>query len=298
MNEFDNDFKNEFEIVTLRTGIKSLRSMERAETFHPVTGPWFEANALHVEQQRLVERSEKSSPFVVWDVGLGAAANTLAAIAAFLTAEKKSESSLENKIQIHSFDQSTRPLEFALKNREDLTYIQGYEKKIAELLKNHRVHISPKMEWFLHLGEFGEVLKQIAPSDNPRIPHPEAVLYDPYSPATNPEMWTLEHFKLLYSCLSPSTPCLLSNYTCSTAVRVGLLSAGFYVGKGRGVGLKSETTVASNHLEMLQEPLGMDWLAKVQRSTNSAPLKSNSYTKSTISEEDLMKLKAHLQFTR
>jgi hypothetical protein len=41
---------------------------------------------------------------------------------------------------------------------------------------------------------------------------------------------------------------------------VTLLLAGFYVGIGASVGEKAETTVASNSLELIERPLGRDWL--------------------------------------
>src|SRR5947209_1351712 len=99
-----------FELVTLKSGVISLRSLENRETFHPVTGPKAEANILHVRQQRLLERSTDSSAlgetFIIWDVGLGAAANALAAIEALECAA--------SRVEIHSFDKTTAPLEFAL----------------------------------------------------------------------------------------------------------------------------------------------------------------------------------------
>src|SRR4051812_16001165 len=95
-----------FEMVTLKTGIKSLRCTERKETFHPGIGPWVEANQLHVHQQRLVERCSASTRFVIWDVGFGAAANVLAAIEALR--------GCACEIEIHSFDKTTAPIEFAL----------------------------------------------------------------------------------------------------------------------------------------------------------------------------------------
>src|SRR5271168_1316865 len=99
-----------FELVTLKSGVMSLRSLENRETFHPVTGPKAEANILHVQQQRLVERAaaitQAGGTFVVWDVGFGAAANVLAAVDAL--------SRTDSRVEIHSFDKTTAPVEFAL----------------------------------------------------------------------------------------------------------------------------------------------------------------------------------------
>jgi hypothetical protein len=74
------------------------------------------------------------------------------------------------------------------------------------------------------------------------------------------------------------------------------LLAGFYVGVGRSVGEKAETTVASNDLGLLEKPLTLDWLNRVRNSTNSAPLRAQVYSKSKISEADFERLKMLPQF--
>ena len=43
-------------LVTLANGVRSVRSLAEAETFHPVIGPVAEAEALYVRQLRLRER--------------------------------------------------------------------------------------------------------------------------------------------------------------------------------------------------------------------------------------------------
>jgi hypothetical protein len=77
----DSAVPNNYCLVYLRNGARSIRALAEAETFHPVIGPAREAEALYVRQLRLPERvREASGEFVVWDVGLGAAANALTVI--------------------------------------------------------------------------------------------------------------------------------------------------------------------------------------------------------------------------
>jgi tRNA U34 5-methylaminomethyl-2-thiouridine-forming methyltransferase MnmC len=279
-----NPFMSEFELITLKSGLKSLRSLERQETFHPTSGPMSEARLLHVEQQRLVERSSQVGKFVIWDVGFGAAANVLSAIEALIHRDAE--------IEIHSFDKTTAPMEFALHHAHELKYVLDFQHQIRELLTQRQVQISPRMQWYLHLGDFSTQIKD----EYKNLNSPHAVFYDPYSSATNPEMWTLENFSYLNHALNSNTPCLWTNYTRSTAVRVALLLAGFYVGVGRSVGEKAETTVASNDLGLLEKPLTLDWLNRVRNSTNSAPLRAQVYSKSKISEADFERLKMLPQF--
>src|SRR5206468_12259566 len=64
-----------YNIVRLANGVHSVHSLAHRETFHPVIGPVAEAEALYVKQLRLAERIRRhAGEFVIWDVGLGAAA--------------------------------------------------------------------------------------------------------------------------------------------------------------------------------------------------------------------------------
>lgn len=280
----------EFELVEVASGAKSLRSLEFGQTFHPVTGPMNEAVALHVAQQRLAERAGKcKTTFVIWDVGFGAAANALAAIEAL--------SHCGRAIRLHSFDRTTASIEFALRHAEALGYVARHEKLLRELLSKGNAAIgdaATHIEWRLHLGDF---CGQIQSDNQNAWDPPHAIFYDPYSPSANPGMWTLEHFSLLRKRLNDGIPCLLTNYTRSTAVRVTLLLAGFFVGEGCGIGGKEETTAASNDLSLIGRPLDARWLERVRRSTNSAPLRRTGVASGPISREDWEHLFAHPQFS-
>ena len=271
----------EFELVTLKSGIVSLREIGNGETFHPVTGPRLEAKILHVDQQRLLERSAHQSPFVIWDVGFGAAANALTAIESIRCSS--------GQIELHSFDRTTGPIEFALKNAQELNYLVGHEAQLLELISLREVSLSPTLRWKLHLGDFRD---QLSRED---LPSPHAIFYDPYSPSMNIDMWTLDHFRRLRARLDAKVPCLLTNYTCSTAVRTTLLLAGFYVGTGCGVGEKAETTLFSNDMSLLEKPLDRSWLKRVRVSHSAAPLITQWATK-FISDSDFELLQALPQF--
>ncbi len=282
-----------FELVPLQSGVWSLRKTSNGETFHPVVGPLTEARVLHVEQQRLVERAVGlNRRLVVWDVGLGAAANALAVVAAF--------ESNAGEVDLHSFDLELGPLDFALQHAAELGYLEGRAKVLRELLAgaagypNARPVEMARVRWWLHLGDFAALMRDAF------LPPPDAVLYDPYSPASNPEMWSLEHFRAVFSQLSDERPCLWTNYTRSTSVRAALLLAGFYVGFGRGVGEKDQTTVASNSPQLIEQPLDAAWLRRLRASTRGAPkrmLGAGRQFPGPIDSSDWEALIAHPQFS-
>ena len=67
-----------YRLVKLANGSYSIHSLNEDETFHPVIGPVAEAEALYVRQLALATRlKQHEREFVIWDVGLGAAANPL-----------------------------------------------------------------------------------------------------------------------------------------------------------------------------------------------------------------------------
>ena len=271
-----------YELVTVKSGARTLRSLACGETFHPVVGPMLEAVALHVQGQRLVERARASGgPLVIWDVGLGAAANAIAAIEAL--------DGVETPMEMHSFDRTLAPLAFAHDHAEALGYVAPWRHSIAALLSAGEWRDARRpLTWRVHRGDFR---KRMADA-----PAPHAIFYDPYSAATNPELWTLEHFTALRARLADDAGCMLTNYTRSTAVRVTLLLAGFCVGRGGATGEKDQTTVATNRAELLLHPLDVDWLTRVGRSTRGAPLRAEKVDGRAIAAGDWAALNAHPQF--
>lgn len=276
-----------YQLVRLNNGICSVRSLADHETFHPVIGPVAEAEALYVNQLQLRERVQQTAEeFVVWDVGLGAAANILAALRA--TREIKCN------LRLFSFDHTPEPLEFALKNAAELGYFAGYENYLAQLLREKHVEFDAggqKVNWDFYCGDFPKWL-----AAKSEIPKPHAILFDAYSPAKNPAMWTLPLFTNLFEMLDPQRPCAMPTYSRSTILRVTLLLAGFYVGVGHATGLKEETTIAANTPDLITEPLGQRWLERARRSHSAEPLVEPVYRIAPLSPASWERLQAHPQF--
>lgn len=279
----------QFELVQLKNGTWSVRSKVLGETFHPVIGPVEEARALYVQQLQLPRRMrEQREGFVVWDIGLGSAANVCTLLAACRD--------LETPLRLLSFDCTPEPLEFALTRTAELDFLAPYAAPASELLQRGSVNFQngrQPVAWQFFQADFPSLLASAAPESWPK---PDAILFDAFSPARNPDMWTLPLFTRLASVLDPTRPCSLATYSRSTLLRVTLLLAGFYVGAGHATGEKEETTVAANARQLIDEPLDASWLGRVRRSSSAEPLVTGTYQQRPLSPENWDRLERLPQF--
>ncbi len=328
-----------YKLVQLVSGDYSIHSLAHGETFHPVIGPVAEAEALYVNQLQLRKRLKKhSGEFVIWDVGLGAAANALTVL--------RATRDLACPVRLVSFDCTIEPLAFALQHAAALGYFGGYETQTRAILDQRAIQFTDgahDVNWQLQLGDFPTwlaaeaerrpVVAGILPAVEPGVspggrspdssrpfkslragpggkmppstaggtpaatPPPHAILFDAFSPAKNPTMWTLPLFTNLFQRLDPQRPCALPTYSRSTIMRVTLLLAGFFVGVGHATGAKEETTIAANTLELLTEPLDRRWLDRARRSHSAEPMVESVYRIAPLTAESWRKLQAHPQFS-
>ena len=273
-----------YELVRLANGAFSVRSLAENETFHPVVGPVAEAEALYVNQLKLRKRLESNAgEFVIWDVGLGAAANVLAVL--------RASADLRGSLRVISFDRTIEPLRFALQHSEKLGYFGGYENVVAEFIQTGRASFA-RGHWELRAGDFPELMRDSSQA----LPPPHAILFDAFSPARNPAMWTAPLFSDLFRRLDPHRPCAMPTYSRSTMLRVTLLLAGFFVGAGHATGEKEQTTIAANALELLDEPLPSAWLQRARKSKSAEPLREPVYRQAPLSPASWEKLLQHQQF--
>lgn len=292
--------QNGYRLIHLRNGAWSVRSLADDETFHPGIGPAAEAEALYVRQLHLPERvREAGGELVIWDVGLGAAANALTALRLI----REQLAGKPARIRLVSFDHTSAAAAFALGHVRELDYLAGYEPALAELIENQFVKFSDgslEVKWALELGDFparitcGSRGAETRAEKSAIAPH--AILFDPHSPKKNPAMWTAPLFTALFRRLEPQRPCALATFTRSSLARAALLLGGFFVGVGRPSGLKEETTVAANRLELLDEPLDRRWLERVRRSHSAEPLVEPVYRQAPLSAATWEALQRHPQF--
>jgi len=257
--------------VVVDGGIGRIRDMTSGEVMHSINDPAEEARSLYVEQSRLVARlaepddaragAATAAPLVVWDVGLGAAANAMAAVHAVEAAALPPRRGL----MMVSFENDLDSLLLALRHPAWFTHLRHAAPRQL-LAQSQWINTAAGIEWRLLRGDFS-ALKFAAPL-------PDIVFFDPFSFKTDGVLWTLGAFRELAQLFSDRAVELFT-YTYSTSVRAAMLAAGFHVAKGRGTGPKAETTIALSPraaaLAHGRELLGAEWLARWRRSDAQAP---------------------------
>jgi queuine tRNA-ribosyltransferase len=263
-----------YEIHIAPAGVASIRHTASGEIMHSHTPPFEEAQRLYVEQSGLASRLRVRSdaqprdvtPLVIWDVGLGAAANAMAAIRCY---EEQAATGPARPMLVVSFENDLDSVKLALSHIDKFPYLRhsGPAGIIERGRWQSRAH--PGLEWVLVAGDFPGSING-APS------RPELIFYDPFSFNSAAAMWSLDVFRRIFDACKDSATTLFT-YTCSTAIRAAMLGAGFHVARGRGVGEKSETTIALTaaaldaSASLRDRLLPADWLLRWARSHAQFP---------------------------
>ena len=259
----------DYQIHRSPQGFSSIRQISSGEMMHSVNSPGDEANRLYVEQSCLASRLLKTpaDELVVWDVGLGAAFNAMASIQCFERCSKESCGSALRPLRLVSFERDLDPLALAAKNPGCFPHLRHGAP--FKLLKNGKwEHPSRRLQWELLQGDFRDLIESAT--------IPDVIFYDPFSYKTDAELWIAETFSRIGKhCLTKSAE--LYTYSASTAVRVALLAAGFFVAAGVGTGPKAETTIAFTRATGAKDHplsprlLGQQWLMRWRRSGSKFP---------------------------
>lgn len=266
-----------YEVHRSPQGFSSIRQRSSGEIMHSVNDPTEEARKIYLEQSRLVERLSLPET-VIWDVGLGAATNAMAAIRAL-----EEKACKEARVRIVSFENDLDSLRLALRHVSNFPHL--HHGGPSTLLKEGKWKSKTlPIEWELVEGDFIEKLVD--------APAPDWIFYDPFSYKTDSSLWTLDAFESLFKrCLGRRVE--LYTYSASTSVRSALLAAGFFVGRGVGTGPKEETTVAwTSGLSSEGSPLDSGWLARWERSGARFPIGLSKEKQAQVEQ----RIRLHPQF--
>jgi len=265
-----------FEVVATSHGGLAVLDRAAGEVMHPGVGARAEAEALYVRQARLAERlSEGGAPLVLFDVGLGAGSNALAALRAARAAPPGAR-----RLEVLSFERDLAALAFAASDGcAGPLALSAEDLRAARRILAAGCHEEPRLRWRLLPGDALAALPAVAELA-------EVVFWDPFSPRANPELWSVAAFAALRArCAARAA---VFTYSTATAVRSALLLAGFFAGAGDASGFKAATTAAATEPGLLARPLDRRWLQRLERS--SAPLPADAPA------DALERIRRHPQF--
>ncbi len=284
----------DYEIHRSPQGFNSIRQLSSGEVMHSVSPPEEEANLLYIEQSALAARlgsnpSVSPAELVIWDVGLGAASNAMAALHCFEKHHAAAPEAARRPVRLVSFERDLDPLRLAAR---DASYFPHLRHGAPHELLRQGVwsHASGLFNWELHEGDFLEKFNATAV--------PDLIFYDPFSAKTDSPLWTIEVFARIAAHIGTHSAELYT-YSAATSVRVALLAAGFFVAEGVATGPKASTTVAFTQMAgAVAHPagarlLGAEWLARWGRSDAQYPAGLAGEAKTAFAA----RIQGHPQFT-
>lgn len=230
--------KKNFEIVKVERETESfftLKETTRQEKMHPFSAQ-NEPETLYVQGTGMPayfssagERAH--SEIIVWDVGLGMAANAMAIWNC--AGSRLPESS---SLKLLSFENDITALEIALSKAALFPWLRS---KAPHLLVKNRNFSSQdeRLRWEVIEGNFLETFTSLSEK-------PDFIVYDPFSFKVDPSLWSLECFQKIREFLGDHDTLWVS-YSHSTLIRAKLLKAGFNLFRGAGISTLTETTIAT-----------------------------------------------------
>lgn len=226
-----------YSYVETNDGSISVYADEYGQTMHSVSGGYEEALYKHVIPSGVttIQKDEIN----VLDVGFGLGYNILALLHCCDSGDRFS------KIRIISLesDDTIGNLVREIRFNDEKDHVYDKVKAAAQSgeYNDGRIHIT------ILFGDARHTLKSVK---NTRF---DTVFHDPFSPASNPELWSVEFFSLLNERMEPNA--VLTTYSAALQVRMAMMEAGFIIGRGPSVGGKKEGTLATigGFIEALDE---------------------------------------------
>tara|TARA_Y100000310_G_scaffold324031_1_gene385343 strand:+ start:17536 stop:18195 length:660 start_codon:yes stop_codon:yes gene_type:complete len=195
------------------------------ESYHSHTGAVEEALRKYAEPCKIKELA-KSGSIKILDMFFGLGYNSAMAIDIALKANPNCHIEvvgIENDPEIIRSIQDINP---------PIDYFKFYKTLTENNLCFEHGNISVKVV----LGDANESVKNLEQD------YFDAIFYDPFSPKTQPEMWSPTLFKEMHRVIKEKG--ILSTYSCARIVRENMQKAGFMYDEGPVVGRRGPGTIA------------------------------------------------------
>lgn len=196
------------------------------EAMHSLSGAYQEALYMHVIPSKVLS---KQGRVYVLDIGFGLGYNVLALC---VEAMKQKHAAFYTIISLEKNTEILSAMKFVCFNDErDIIY---------ELLRKSARGEKITTDYFSHSVLYGDARQLLSLLPNNCF---DGVFHDPFSPAKNPELWTVDFFKKMHQ--KCNDECIVTTYSAAMHIRVAMEQGGFIVSKGPQVGRKKEGTIAT-----------------------------------------------------
>lgn len=238
-------------LIETGDGSATLFLDEYEQAMHSSSGAYEEAVLKHVIPSGILLK-EKNEVYVL-DVGFGLGYNVLALLQLY------SISGSRFKLNIISLEKD-KSFSFYM----DSIVFNDERDSLYGIIKKAYTEGSVQWEDCSLRILFGDARESLKNLKGYRF---DAVFHDPFSPAKNPELWSVEYFKLIARLMKHDA--VLTTYSSADHIRKAMIEAGLVVGKGPSVGQKREGTLAShgNSVPALEK----DRLEEIRNNPKSEP---------------------------
>src|SRR3989338_1226071 len=197
----DRDTSNQpAETVKTKDGSSTFYNCKYQEHYHTLFGAREEALIKYVEPAKIKDRDNT----VILDVCFGLGYNSAAAL------EQKKEGASMTIIVLEIDPlilKEIKNIDFPFSNKE--LFVSAVEK--GETTKD-------QVTLKIIIGDVLDTIKQV----KEKI---DVVLFDPFSPKKQPELWTQEFFKAVFALMNSGG--VLTTYSCARHIRENMKNAGF-----------------------------------------------------------------------
>ncbi len=214
-------------------GSQTAYNTKYLQHYHSLNGAWQETMELYGNTIiQIYNTAQSNQQLRIADMGLGLGYNFL--LCFFLA------HNYNIPIQsIFSFEKDTMPLSQKIQYPKEL---RPYQKILQRLVSQHQTNELIHARLFL-----GDARKQLRKLPDQSI---HFWLWDPFSPGSNPELWSQDIFYLVRQKSSPHAA--LITYSAANQIRSALVRSGWKTFVLSGIGKKKQSTLALHGTETNQ----------------------------------------------
>lgn len=228
-------------IYLCKDGSHTLYSEKFHQHYHNPNGAIAESKHVFFDTPGLIDNIKRSNSYHIFEVGFGTGLNLL------LLLDLLNGVNTNSEIVFRSVEAYPLNLEQAMRlNYPEKLELMNASEILACIFRNlnpglNRIQVKKNVLLKLFIGTFNQ--------------HPDpdykfnSILFDPFSPDANPDLWSNHVFKKLASWSSRDV--LLSTYGAASAARAAMAAAGWKVAQAPGALGKREMTIAALDPEKL-----------------------------------------------